>query len=68
MVSKIACNTVKPRRFVVVAAGEEKEFLAPLAVGKIPGAGHVPHLEVPEVFNRELLKFLKADMPAAGSR
>ncbi len=24
----------------------------------IPGAGHVPHIEVPEVFNRELLKFL----------
>jgi pimeloyl-ACP methyl ester carboxylesterase len=25
----------------------------------IPNAGHVPHLEVPEVFNRELLKFLR---------
>ena len=25
----------------------------------IPNAGHVPHLEVPEIFNRELLKFLK---------
>jgi pimeloyl-ACP methyl ester carboxylesterase len=25
----------------------------------IPNAGHVPHIEVPEVFNRELLKFLK---------
>jgi pimeloyl-ACP methyl ester carboxylesterase len=25
----------------------------------IPNAGHVPHLEMPEVFNRELLKFLK---------
>ncbi|HWE52427.1 MAG TPA: alpha/beta hydrolase [Bryobacteraceae bacterium] len=25
----------------------------------IPGAGHVPHVEVPDVFNRELLKFLK---------
>ena len=27
----------------------------------IPGAGHVPHIEVPEVFNRELLKFLQSD-------
>jgi pimeloyl-ACP methyl ester carboxylesterase len=27
----------------------------------IPNAGHVPHLEVPEVFNREMLKFLKAE-------
>jgi len=31
----------------------------------IPGSGHVPHMEVPEVFNRELLKFLKSDPPAA---
>ncbi|MGD1098392.1 MAG: alpha/beta hydrolase [Bryobacteraceae bacterium] len=27
----------------------------------IPGAGHVPHIQVPEIFNRELLKFLKSD-------
>ncbi len=25
----------------------------------IPNVGHVPHLEVPEIFNRELLKFLR---------
>jgi len=25
----------------------------------IPNAGHVPHLEMPETFNRELLKFLR---------
>jgi pimeloyl-ACP methyl ester carboxylesterase len=25
----------------------------------IPNAGHVPHIQMPEVFNRELLKFLK---------
>ncbi len=25
----------------------------------IPGAGHVPHIQVPDVFNRELLQFLK---------
>lgn len=25
----------------------------------IPGVGHVPHIEVPEIFNRELIKFLK---------
>jgi pimeloyl-ACP methyl ester carboxylesterase len=25
----------------------------------IPNAGHVPHLEVPEIFNRELRRFLK---------
>ena len=27
----------------------------------IPKAGHVPHIQVPEIFNRELLKFLEAD-------
>lgn len=27
----------------------------------IPGVGHVPHIQVPEIFNRELLKFLKSD-------
>lgn len=26
----------------------------------IPGVGHVPHIEVPDAFNRELLKFLKS--------
>ena len=33
----------------------------------IPGVGHVPHIQVPEVFNRELLKFLKSDSPAGKS-
>jgi len=27
----------------------------------IPNVGHVPHLQVPEIFYRELLKFLKSD-------
>lgn len=41
LVSKIACNTVKPRGWRVVPPGEEAVFLAPLPVGKIPGAGQV---------------------------
>jgi DNA polymerase IV len=41
LVSKIACNTVKPRGLTVVAPGDEKQFLAPLPVAKIPGAGYV---------------------------
>lgn len=41
LVSKIACNTVKPRGFIVVPPGTEREFLAPLPVGKMPGAGPV---------------------------
>lgn len=31
----------------------------------IPKAGHVPHIQVPDIFNRELLKFLKSE--ATGS-
>lgn len=27
----------------------------------IPNVGHVPHLQVPDIFNRELLKFLKPE-------
>ena len=29
----------------------------------VPNAGHVLHFETPEIFNRELVKFLKADAP-----
>ena len=28
----------------------------------IPNVGHVPHLQVPEIFNRELLKFLQPEV------
>ena len=41
LVAKIACNTVKPRGWVVVPPGQEAEFLAPLAIEKLPGAGKV---------------------------
>jgi pimeloyl-ACP methyl ester carboxylesterase len=34
----------------------------------IPNAGHVPHLEMPDIFQRELLKFLKSDAAAAAAR
>ena len=46
LVSKIACNTVKPRGFIVVRAGEEQTFLAPLPVGMIPGAGKVTRVKL----------------------
>ncbi len=41
LVAKIACNTVKPRGFVAVAAGAEEAFIAPLPIEKLPGAGKV---------------------------
>jgi pimeloyl-ACP methyl ester carboxylesterase len=33
----------------------------------LPGLGHVPHLQAPDVFYRELLKFLKSDVGASPS-
>ncbi len=41
LVSKIACNTVKPRGWIVVPPGQEAGFLAPLPIEKLPGAGKV---------------------------
>ncbi len=39
MVAKMATNAAKPNGFLQVLAGKEKEFLAPLQVGEIPGVG-----------------------------
>lgn len=41
LVAKVACGAVKPRGFVVVPAGDEEKFLAPLPIDKLPGAGKV---------------------------
>jgi DNA polymerase-4 len=40
-VSKIACGLAKPRGVMLVPAGTEAEFLAPLGVRKLPGIGPV---------------------------
>ena len=39
LVSKIASDEGKPDGYIRVASGEERAFLAPLAVRKLPGAG-----------------------------
>lgn len=39
MVAKIATDEAKPNGYIQIAAGSEKEFLAPLKVNKIPGVG-----------------------------
>jgi DNA polymerase-4 len=39
MVAKIATNIAKPNGYIQVLPGKEKEFLAPLEVGSIPGVG-----------------------------
>ena len=43
-----------------VLAGQIAKAIPGAELVIIPNAGHVPHLEVPEVFYRELLKFLKS--------
>ena len=39
LVSQIASKLRKPRGFVVVPAGTERDFLEPLPIGKLPGVG-----------------------------
>lgn len=39
MVAKMATNEAKPNGYLQVPAGREKEFLAPMPVGNIPGVG-----------------------------
>lgn len=39
MMAKMATNQAKPNGFLQIPFGKEKEFLAPLAVGEIPGVG-----------------------------
>lgn len=43
MMAKIATNEAKPNGYLQVPFGKEKEFLAPLAVEKIPGVGEHTH-------------------------
>lgn len=51
LVSKVACNTVKPRGFIVVPEGEERKFLAPIPIGKLPGAGKVTRAKLESKWN-----------------
>lgn len=46
LVSKIACNTVKPRGLIEIPQGEEEKFLAPLPVERLPGAGKMTRVRL----------------------
>lgn len=39
MLAKMATNESKPNGYLVIPGGKEKDFLAPLDIGKIPGVG-----------------------------
>ncbi len=43
MMAKMATNEAKPNGYLQIPFGKEKEFLAPLAVDKIPGVGEHTH-------------------------
>lgn len=67
LVSKIACNTVKPRGFIVIPNGDEEKFLAPLPVGKMPGAGQVTRAKLKTKWNVETIADL-ASVPLEALR
>jgi pimeloyl-ACP methyl ester carboxylesterase len=37
------------------------KLIANSSLVELPGVGHIPHLEAPEIFHEELLKFLRAE-------
>lgn len=55
MVAKMATNEAKPNGFLQVPEGNEKEFLASLEVGKIPGVGE----QTNQVLNYHGIKLIK---------
>ena len=44
MIAKMATNQAKPNGFLQIPVGKEKEFLAPMPVGNIPGVGEQTEL------------------------
>jgi len=46
LVSKVATNEVKPNGQIEIPFGEEKNFLAPLPVGRLPGVGQETALKL----------------------
>jgi len=49
MVSKIATDEAKPNGYIFIQPGREREFLAPLAVNKIPGVGESTFVTLKEM-------------------
>ncbi len=37
------------------------KLIANSSLAELPGVGHIPHLEAPEIFHKELLKFLRSE-------
>jgi len=60
LVAQIASKLRKPRGFVVVPAGAEAEFLAPLPLGKLPGIGGKTEAALAEKHGLRLVRDLLA--------
>jgi DNA polymerase-4 len=63
LVSQIASKLRKPRGFVVVPPGTEEEFLAPLALGKLPGIGTKTEAALAANHGLKLVRDLTARSP-----
>ncbi len=60
LVAQIASKLRKPRGFVVVPPGTEEEFLAPLALGKLPGIGAKTEAALAERHGLKLVRDITA--------
>ena len=49
LIAKIATDMAKPNGYIFIQPGKEQEFLAPLAVNKIPGVGESTYLTLQEM-------------------
>lgn len=72
LVAQIASKLRKPRGFVVVPPGTEAAFLAPLAVGKLPGVGAKTETALAERHGiklvRDILERSEAELDAVFGR
>ncbi len=59
LVSQVASKLRKPRGFVVVPPGSEAAFLAPLAVGRLPGIGAKTEARLAEQHGLRLIRELQ---------
>jgi DNA polymerase IV len=62
-VAKVASGAAKPRGVLMIAAGAEREFLAPLPVRKFPGIGPVAEGKLAALGIRTLADLMDAPLP-----
>ncbi len=61
MIAKIATDEAKPNGYLIVPPGNEKEFLAPLKVNKIPGVGDQTYRTLLELGIKYIRDIAQAD-------